>query len=56
LYAPLDGEVIEANQAVADSPETINADPYGAGWLVKLRVVSPPALLSPDEYRALIGE
>jgi glycine cleavage system H protein len=56
LYAPLDGEVIEANQAVADSPETINADPYGAGWLVKLRVASPPALLSPDEYRALIGE
>jgi glycine cleavage system H protein len=55
LYAPLDGEVIEANQAVADSPETINADPYGAGWLVKLRVASPPALLSPDEYRALIG-
>jgi glycine cleavage system H protein len=56
LYAPFDGEVIEANQAVADSPETINVDPYGAGWLVKLRVVSPPALLSPDEYRALIGE
>ena len=56
LYAPLDGEVVEANEAVADSPETINADPYGEGWLVKLRVSAPPTLLSADEYRALIGE
>jgi len=56
LYAPLDGEVLEANQAVADSPETINADPYGAGWLVKVRVTSTPTMLSADEYRALIGE
>lgn len=56
LYAPLDGEVVEANQAVVDAPETINSDPYGAGWLVKVRVSSTPALLSADEYRALIGE
>lgn len=56
LYAPLDGEVIEANQAVVDAPETINSDPYGDGWLVKVRVSSTPALLSADEYRALIGE
>jgi len=56
LYAPLDGEVVEANGAVVDAPETINSDPYGAGWLVKLRVSGPPALLSADEYRALIGE
>ena len=55
LYAPLDGEVVEANAAVVDSPETINADPYGEGWLVKLRVTDPPALMSADEYRALIG-
>ncbi len=55
LYAPLDGEVVEANQAVVDAPETINSDPYGDGWLVKVRVSSTPALLSADEYRALIG-
>ena len=56
LYAPLDGEVVEANQAVVDAPETINSDPNGDGWLVKVRVASTPALLSADEYRALIGE
>lgn len=56
LYAPLDGEVVEANQAVVDAPETINSDPYGEGWLVKIRVAETPTLLSADEYRALIGE
>ena len=56
LYAPLDGEVVESNAAVVGAPETINADPYGDGWLVKVRVSSTPTLLSPDEYRALIGE
>jgi len=55
LYAPLDGEVVEDNQTVVDAPETINSDPYGAGWLVKLRVADPPALMTADEYRALIG-
>lgn len=56
LYAPLDGEVVEANSAVVDAPETINSDPYGDGWLVKVRVSSTPALLSADDYRALIGD
>ena len=56
LYAPLDGEVVEANGAVVDAPETINSDPYGDGWLVKVRISSAPTLLSADEYRALIGE
>lgn len=55
LYAPLDGEVVEANQAVVDAPETINADPFGAGWLMKVRVTGTPSLLSADEYRTLIG-
>lgn len=55
LYAPLDGEVVEANEAVAAAPETINADPYGAGWLVKIRVAGEHTLLSADDYRALIG-
>lgn len=56
LFAPVEGEVVEANQAVVDAPETINADPYGDGWLVKVRVSETPALMSADEYRALIGE
>lgn len=56
LYAPLDGEVVEANDAVVDAPETINSDPYGDGWLVKVRVSETPTLMSADEYRALIGE
>ena len=56
LYAPLNGEVVEANDAVVDAPETINSDPYGDGWLLKVRVAETPALLSADEYRALIGE
>lgn len=55
LYAPLDGEVVEANDAVASAPETINTDPYGEGWLVKVRVSGTPTLMSADEYRALIG-
>lgn len=56
LFAPVEGEVVEANTAVVDAPETINADPYGDGWLVKVRVSSTPQLMSADEYRALIGE
>lgn len=55
LYAPLDGEVVEANQGVVDAPESINSDPYGEGWLVKLRVSEPPTLLTADEYRTLIS-
>ncbi|NBU22724.1 MAG: glycine cleavage system protein GcvH [Actinobacteria bacterium] len=56
LYAPMDGEVVEANNALSNSPETINEDPYGAGWLVKIKYSSLPELLSAAEYNALIGE
>ncbi len=56
LYAPMDGEVVEANSALSNSPETINEDPYGAGWLVKIKYSSLPELLSASEYNALIGE
>ncbi len=37
LYAPLSGEVVEVNEALLDSPETINEDPYGAGWMIKVK-------------------
>src|SRR6266436_1364243 len=41
LIAPLSGEVLEVNQKVVDEPETVNADPYGEGWLVRIRVADP---------------
>src|SRR5581483_4179232 len=54
LIAPLSGEVLEVNQAVVDAPETVNEDPYGAGWLIRIRMTSPDErieLLSLDDYR-----
>lgn len=56
LYAPMDGEVVESNTGLSGSPETINEDPYGAGWLVKIRFTSLPELLTASEYNALTGE
>jgi glycine cleavage system H protein len=54
LYAPVSGEVIEINTALIDNPETINGDPYGAGWLVKIKLADPDeplGLLSAERYR-----
>lgn len=56
LFAPVDGEVVEANQAVIDAPELVNSDPFGEGWLIRVSAGSLPKLLSHDEYRALTGE
>jgi len=56
LYAPMDGEVVESNTSLSNSPETINDDPFGKGWLVKIRYSSLPELLSAAEYNALTGE
>ena len=56
LYAPLDGEIVEANQAVVDDPSLVNSDPYGAGWMIAVRFAELPALLTADEYAALIAE
>lgn len=56
LYAPMDGEVIEANKSLDASPDTVNADPYGEGWLIKIRYSSLPDLLSAAEYDAFTGE
>jgi glycine cleavage system H protein len=58
VIAPLSGEVIEANDALGSAPEDINSDPYGAGWLVKVRLSEPAqaeALLDRDAYVALIS-
>jgi glycine cleavage system H protein len=53
LFAPVGGEVVEVNQAVVDDPSLINADPFGAGWLMRVRVTEIPVLLDADEYAAL---
>jgi glycine cleavage system H protein len=56
LYAPMDGEVIEANAALGAAPEAINQDPYGAGWLIKIKYTQLPELLTAAQYAQLTGE
>jgi glycine cleavage system H protein len=58
VIAPLSGEIIEVNEALGEGPEAINEDPYGAGWIVKVRLSDPAqsqALLERDAYVALLG-
>jgi glycine cleavage system H protein len=56
LFAPVNGTVVESNEAVIASPELVNSDPFGDGWLIKVEFEALPALLSFDEYTALTGE
>ena len=59
LFAPVGGEVVEVNEALASGPEVVNSDPYGAGWLLKVRVADAAeadALLDPAAYEALVAE
>jgi glycine cleavage system H protein len=59
VVAPLSGEVLEINQAVVDAPETVNADPYGDGWLVRIRISDPAeadALLDAEAYKQVVAE
>ena len=58
LFAPVSGEVTEANPALAATPELVNSDPFGAGWMVRVRMSDPSQvddLLDPDAYDALIA-
>ncbi len=55
IFAPLSGEIVATNQAVVDSPETINADPYGDGWLFQMKTDSVDGLLDAQAYTELIG-
>ena len=58
VIAPLSGEVIEVDDALRDAPQAINEDPYGAGWMVKVRLSDPgqaAALLERDAYVATLG-
>jgi glycine cleavage system H protein len=59
VIAPLSGEVLEVNEAVVDAPETVNEDPYGAGWLIRVRLSDPAevdSLLDVDAYRQVLAE
>jgi glycine cleavage system H protein len=59
VVAPLSGEILEVNARAIDEPELVNEDPYGEGWLVRIRVADDgelAALLGADAYRALIAE
>jgi glycine cleavage system H protein len=59
VIAPLSGEVLEVNQAVVDAPETVNEDPYGQGWLIRIRLSDPSqvdALLDLAAYKQVLAE
>jgi glycine cleavage system H protein len=59
VIAPLSGEVLEVNQQVVDAPETVNEDPYGDGWLIRIRLSSPAevdALLDVAAYQQFLAE
>jgi glycine cleavage system H protein len=59
LYSPLSGEIVEVNSAIEADPSVVNKDPYGAGWMIRMRVKNPSeleGLLSPDEYASHIGQ
>ena len=59
VFAPLSGEITEVNEALSDSPETLNDDPYGGGWLVKVKLSDPSeaeSLMSADDYKKLLDD
>jgi glycine cleavage system H protein len=59
VIAPLSGEILEVNRAVADAPETVNDDPYGQGWLVRVRLSDPgeaDALMDVEAYKQHLAE
>jgi glycine cleavage system H protein len=59
VIAPLSGEIVEVNRKVVDEPETVNADPYGEGWLVRIRLSEPSEvddLLDADAYKRVVAE
>ena len=58
LFLPLSGEIIEFNEALEDEPEKVNSDPYGDGWMIKIKISDASQvddLMSDEDYKALIG-
>ncbi|MBO6515154.1 MAG: glycine cleavage system protein GcvH [Bacteroidia bacterium] len=59
LYMPVAGEVVEVNAGLEDAPESVNSDPYGEGWMIKVKVDDPASvneLMDADAYKASIGQ
>lgn len=57
-FIPVSGEILEFNEALNDAPETVNSDPYGQGWMIKIKLTNPSeldTLLSSEQYTAHIG-
>jgi glycine cleavage system H protein len=58
IFCPLSGEFVEINEAIQDAPETVNKDPYGGGWMVKIKISDSAQLdelMDAEAYKALIG-
>ena len=58
LFLPLSGEIVEFNESLEDEPEKVNTDPYGEGWMIKIKMSDPSqyeGLMSDTDYKALIG-
>ena len=56
LYSPIDGEVVEVNEAVSANPEMVNSDPHGEGWLFKVKFTELPAeLMNASDYQEMVG-
>jgi glycine cleavage system H protein len=58
LYIPMGGEIVEVNETLEDSPEIVNEDPYGQGWMIKFKPSDPgewDSLLTPEGYEAAVG-
>ena len=58
LYSPVSGEVVEINEALQDASELVNKDPYGEGWLAKIKMENPgeaDQLMSPEDYKKLLS-
>ena len=59
VIAPLSGEIVDVNRQVVEAPETVNEDPYGAGWLIRIKLSDPSeveSLLDADAYKAFLAE
>jgi glycine cleavage system H protein len=59
VYAPVGGTVTEVNEALSDAPETINQDPFGAGWMVRVQIADPTeadGLMTAEQYRQFVAE
>ena len=58
MFMPVGGEILEMNTSIEETPDVVNKDPYGKGWMVKIKITNPSEakeLLTPDKYKALIG-